>query len=75
VYDVLIRNAQRVLAQGHSVVVDGVFAREAEREAFAALAKACRVSLAGLFLTADLPTRLARIGSRRDDASDATQEV
>jgi len=31
--------------------------------------------LNGLFLAADLATRQARIGGRRDDASDATQEV
>lgn len=75
VYDILARNAKRVLAQGHSVIIDGVFARETERDAFAALAEACRVPFAGLFLIADLATRQTRIGGRRDDASDATQEV
>jgi aminoglycoside phosphotransferase family enzyme/predicted kinase len=75
VYDILARNAKRALAQGHSVVVDGVFSREAERDAFAALARACKVPHTGLFLTADLATRQARIGGRRGDASDATQEV
>ena len=33
------------------------------------------VPLSGLFLIADLATRQARIGGRRGDASDATQEV
>lgn len=75
VYDRLVQLAGRVLAQGHSAVIDGVFAREDEREAIAALARKCDVPLNGLFLVADLETRQMRIGSRRGDASDATQEV
>ncbi|WP_448030719.1 bifunctional aminoglycoside phosphotransferase/ATP-binding protein [Bradyrhizobium liaoningense] len=75
VYDTLAQHARRVLAQGHSAIIDGVFAREDERDAIAALARECNVSLNGLFLVADLATRQARIGSRRGDASDATQEV
>ena len=75
VYDTLIQRAGQVLAQGHSAIVDAVFAREPERDELAALAKACGVPLNGLFLVADLKTRQARIGGRRGDASDATQEV
>ncbi|WP_027551001.1 bifunctional aminoglycoside phosphotransferase/ATP-binding protein [Bradyrhizobium sp. Cp5.3] len=75
VYETLTEHARRVLKQGHSAIVDAVFARESERDAVAALARDCKVPLAGLFLVADLATRQARIGSRRADASDATQEV
>jgi aminoglycoside phosphotransferase family enzyme/predicted kinase len=75
VYDTLVQLARRVLAQGHSAVIDGVFAREDERDAIAALARERNVPLHGLFLVADLATRQKRIGSRRGDASDATQEV
>jgi predicted kinase len=75
VYEMVAQHARRVLAQGHSVIVDGVFARDFERDAFAALARACNVPLTGLFLVADLATRQARIADRRGDASDATQEV
>jgi uncharacterized protein len=75
VYEMLAERARRVLTQGHSAIVDAVFARESEREALAALARTCNVPLTGLFLVADLTTRQARIGSRQDDASDATQEV
>ncbi|MCA1365316.1 AAA family ATPase [Bradyrhizobium sp. IC3069] len=75
VYDTLVQQARRVLAQGHSAIVDGVFAREDERDAIAALARECNVTLNGLFLVADLATRQARIGDRRGDASDATPEV
>jgi len=75
VYATLAERAHRVLAQGHSVIVDGVFARDVERDAFAALARDCNVPFTGLFLVADLATRQTRIGGRRGDASDATQEV
>ncbi|GLR85391.1 AAA family ATPase [Bradyrhizobium iriomotense] len=75
VYDILAERARRVLPQGHSVIVDAVFAQQSERNEAAALARACNVPLSGFFLVADLATRQARIGSRRDDASDATREV
>src|SRR5262249_32954387 len=75
VYDTPAERTRRVLAQGHSVIVDAVFAQQSERNEVAALARVCNVSLSGLFLVADLATRQARIGSRRDDASDATREV
>lgn len=75
VYAVLMQRARQVLSQGHSAIVDAVFARESERDDLAALARACGVTLAGLFLVADLATRQARIGGREADASDATQEV
>ena len=75
VYETLAQHARRVLAQGHSAIIDGVFAREDERNAVAALAHEHNVPLSGLFLVADLATRQARIGSRQGDASDATQEV
>ncbi|MDE5443723.1 AAA family ATPase [Bradyrhizobium sp. CSA207] len=75
VYETLAQHARRVLGQGHSAIVDGVFARDFERDAFSALARECNAPLSGLFLVADLATRQARIGSRHGDASDATQEV
>jgi len=75
VYEVLAQRARQVLTQGHSVVVDAVFARESERDELTVLASECNVPLSGLFLVADLATRQARIGGRQGDASDATQEV
>jgi hypothetical protein len=75
VYATLAERARRVLVQGHSAIVDGVFARDFERDAFATLARDCNVPLTGFYLIADLATRQARIGGRSGDASDATQEV
>ena len=75
IYDNLMQRARRVLAQGHTAIVDAVFAQASERDAMAMLARDCGVPLTGIFLTADLATRQARVGSRRNDASDATPEV
>jgi hypothetical protein len=75
VYATLMQRGRHILAQGHSLIVDAVFAQASEREAMAALARTCNVPLTGLFLTADLATRQMRIGGRRNDASDATAEV
>ena len=75
VYDLLSKTATRVLAQGCSVVLDAAFQREAQRAALADWARQHPGRFVGLFLTADLATRLSRIERRKHDASDATREV
>jgi uncharacterized protein len=75
VYAALTAQARRVIAAGHSAIVDGVFADARERVEIAAAAQAESVRFHGLFLTADLAARLARIAARRHDASDATADV
>jgi aminoglycoside phosphotransferase family enzyme/predicted kinase len=75
IYATLAEHAGRVLAAGHSVVVDAVFARPSERAAIAAVARGVSVAFTGLFLEADTTIRAARVASRRNDASDATAEV
>lgn len=73
VYATLAAKARRVLAAGHSAIVDAVFARASERAAIAQAAQGA--SFHGLFLTADLATRVERVGAREADASDANAEV
>ena len=75
IYNMLALRASRILTQGHSVVVDAVFASESERAVIAGLALAENVRFSGLFLTADLAIRQQRIGRRDADASDATPEI
>ena len=75
VYARLSDTARRVVAAGHSVIVDAVFARPVEREQIAALAQAGNIAFRGFFLTADLATRVARVGARARDASDADADV
>ena len=75
VYVALADKARRVFVAGHSVIVDAVFAQPRERAAIAAAAKSAESALRGLFLTADLSTRLDRVGTRAADASDADRSV
>jgi aminoglycoside phosphotransferase family enzyme/predicted kinase len=73
VYASLLEKARRVTAAGHSAIVDGVFALPGER---AAIEKAAgNTEFQGLFLTASLETRIARVGTRTGDASDADANV
>jgi aminoglycoside phosphotransferase family enzyme/predicted kinase len=73
VYASLVEKAQRATAAGHSAIVDGVFAQPAERAAIERAAG--NAEFQGLFLTASLETRLARVGKRTADASDADAKV
>ena len=75
VYATLGDKARRVVASGHSVIVDAVFAKPEERAAITDAAKSARLPLQGLFLTADTATRLSRVGGRVRDASDADTAV
>jgi uncharacterized protein len=74
-YAVLADKARRAIAAGHSAIVDAVFSDAVERDVVAAVARANGVAFAGLFLIADLATRIARIGHRTGDASDADAAV
>lgn len=72
VYATLAAKAARVIAAGHSAIVDAVFATAEERQA---IARVDGAPFQGLFLIADLATRIARVGSRVADASDANADV
>jgi len=75
VYATLGDKARRVLAAGHSAIVDAVFAKPSERELMARSATALGIPFVGLYLHADLATRIDRIGRRGHDASDADAAV
>jgi len=75
VYATLSDKAGRILRAGHSVILDAVFAKSAERDVIAAVAREANVAFHGFYLTADLDTRLQRIGGRGADASDADAGV
>lgn len=75
VYRDLTDKAARVARAGHSVIVDAVFAQPQERAAIEKAAAESGIEFRGLFLVADLQTRLHRVGSRGPDASDADAAV
>ncbi len=71
VYAALAEKARRVVAAGFSAIVDAVFADPAERAAIRAATDDTHAAFGGLFLVAELPIRIERIGARSRDASDA----
>jgi aminoglycoside phosphotransferase family enzyme/predicted kinase len=75
VYRILNDKAARLARAGHSVIVDAVFAKPDECLAIERAVAETGAAFRGLFLVADLPTRLKRICARGPDASDADAEV
>jgi uncharacterized protein len=75
IYEVLHEKARSVLATGHSVIVDAVFAEQDARQAIQALARDVGAGFHGIWLHADPEKLLERVAARRNDASDATREV
>ena len=75
VYDELHRLARIALDAGRSVVLDGVYARAAERAAAADVARQAGVRFVGLWLEAPKELLRRRVEERRGDASDATVDV
>ncbi|TYC90853.1 bifunctional aminoglycoside phosphotransferase/ATP-binding protein [Novosphingobium sp. BW1] len=75
VYVRLLSLAEQTLRAGCSVIVDGVFARASERQAFLELADKVGVRFDGLWLEASREALRSRIEGRINDASDANIEV
>lgn len=63
------------LAAGRAVIVDAAFLKQQERAVIARLAVETKAPFAGLWLDASVPILKARVRERRNDASDATEEV
>jgi hypothetical protein len=75
VYATLAEQAALVLRAGHSVIVDAVYAREADRGAIEQVADAASVPFVGLWLDAPEFVLIDRTAQRRQDASDADATV
>jgi uncharacterized protein len=75
VYSSLAQKAERIISAGQSAIIDAVFADVSERAEIASIATNRQTAFRGLFLTADLETRLSRVSMRFGDASDADQTV
>src|SRR6266702_4737429 len=75
VYATIVDKARRAVAAGQSAILDAAFAKAQERVVVEDSAKLIGVAFHGLFLEADLDTRLDRVGARRRDASDADATI
>jgi predicted kinase len=74
-YAAMLDRAERALRAGHSVVLDAVFAKPAERDAAEELAGKLGVPFEGLWLDVPKDVAQARVAARKGDASDATPAV
>jgi uncharacterized protein len=75
VYVSLAERAAEVVRRGHSVIVDAVFVRAADRGAIEQVAAAASVPFIGLWLDAPEPVLMERTAQRRNDPSDADAAV
>ena len=75
VYERMGLIAEGLLDAGHSVILDAVFARPAERNAVEQIAARGGADFSGLWLTAPLDVRLERVCGRSGDASDADASI
>ena len=75
VYDTLVDRATLAVRSGHSVIVDAVHARQADRAAIERAAATMSVRFCGLWLDAAESTVVDRISQRRLDPSDADEAV
>jgi len=75
VYATVAEQAALVLRAGHSVVVDAVYARAADRRVIEQVAEAASVPFIGLWLDAPESLLIDRAAQRHNDASDADADV
>jgi predicted kinase len=74
-FDTLYQQSEAILFKGKSVIADAVFANEKHRWEIENVAAQVGVKFQGIWLEADLKTRLHRVNCRVNDASDADAEV
>ncbi|QGM44522.1 AAA family ATPase [Methylocystis heyeri] len=75
VYKMMMEQAASVTKAGWPAVVDAVFDRPDSRQEIEQVAQDAGAPFDGFWLEADLGARIARVGARQGDPSDATQEV
>lgn len=75
VYATLAERAALIIRGGHSVVVDAVYARAADREVIERVAAEATVPFIGLWLEAPDSVLVSRAEQRRNDPSDADADV
>jgi aminoglycoside phosphotransferase family enzyme/predicted kinase len=75
VYAAAGERAKAAIREGHSAIVDAVFACPEERQAIERIAAEASVPFAGIWLEAPEPALIARVEQRRNDASDADADV
>jgi predicted kinase len=75
VYATVAERARLTIREGHSAIVDAVYARPVDRQAIEQVAADVAVPFVGIWLEAPEDTLIARAEQRRNDASDADASV
>lgn len=75
VYNIMRDKARKILAGGHSAVLDATWLSAEERASLSALANEFGAQFTGLWLAADTDALETRVSARRGDASDADVAV
>jgi aminoglycoside phosphotransferase family enzyme/predicted kinase len=75
VYATVAERARLTIREGHSAIVDAVYARPGDRAAIERVAADMSVPFIGVWLEAPEAMLMARVERRRDDASDANADV
>jgi uncharacterized protein len=75
VYATAADRARAVVREGHSAIVDAVYARPGDRQAIERVAADMSVPFIGIWLEAPESTLVARTEQRRSDPSDADADV
>lgn len=74
-YEIFADQAREALENGQSVVMDAVFAKEAQRREVEALAGTCSVPFTGIWVDAPEAVRVERVATRKRNVSDATVDI
>ena len=75
VYATVFERARMTIREGHSVIVDAVYARPGDRQGIEGVAADVAVPFVGIWLEAPETTLIERVQQRRNDASDANAAV
>jgi aminoglycoside phosphotransferase family enzyme/predicted kinase len=75
VYATVAERARTTIREGHTAIVDAVYARPGDRQAIERVAADAAVPFVGIWLEAPETTLIARVEQRRDDVSDADAAV
>ncbi len=75
IYQIMRSRARLALQAGQAVILDAVHATAEERRCAEEIAKEAECSFTGVWLDADTAVRVARVGAREQDASDADGRV
>lgn len=74
-YERFCSELSTALTQGHSVIADGVFARQGQRDWVEKMARELAVPFFGLWVDAPQDVRTKRVKDRKNNVSDVTEEI